>query len=173
MTRNELRTWLSINLTPDEWPRPNLTIDAWPRKESAPKLPATFAWSYDEDMKEWVVAMPEGYTVTKGDVWATTEGFDAVYYAPENNRSTIRQDVLEDAMACVLKDRDDQYGEPEDSFGKIAEYWSAYLESDVSARDVGLMLALMKIARMRNSDKRDNFIDLAGYAACAAECKYG
>ena len=172
MNRDELIDWLSLNLTPDQW-----LITSNPMQ----KLPPTFAWRNDPHVNEWVVASPADFIVTKGDVWGDAS------YVPETNfsdtptdgidtsllRPTIRQDVLEDAMACVLKDRDDQYGEPEDSFGKIAEYWSAYLESDVSARDVGLMLALMKIARMRNSDKRDNFIDLAGYAACAAECKYG
>ena len=38
-----------------------------------------------------------------------------------------------------------------------------------SAKDVAMMLALLKVARIHNGDKMDSFIDLAGYAACAGE----
>lgn len=37
------------------------------------------------------------------------------------------------------------------------------------AKDVAMMLALLKVARIHNGDKMDSFIDLAGYAACAGE----
>ena len=93
-----------------------------------------------------------------------------------------REEILDGAKACVLKDRDDQYGAPEDSFGCIAELWTAYLKAqvpalcgelspvDVSPVDVAAMLALLKIARIARSPcKADNWIDLAGYAACGGE----
>jgi hypothetical protein len=33
------------------------------------------------------------------------------------------------------------------------------------------MLALLKIARLKNSpNHRDSWVDIAGYAACGAEC---
>lgn len=32
-----------------------------------------------------------------------------------------------------------------------------------------MMMALLKVARIKYSDKADNFVDLAGYAACAGE----
>ena len=36
--------------------------------------------------------------------------------------------------------------------------------------DVAILMALLKIARVRSGRyKADNYIDLAGYAACAAE----
>ena len=38
-----------------------------------------------------------------------------------------------------------------------------------TAKDVAMMLALLKVARIHNGDKMDSFIDLAGYAACAGE----
>lgn len=87
----------------------------------------------------------------------------------------IRKKVLDDAAKAVLTDRNAEYGEPEDSFQMIAELWRSYLKYPVNAMDVGVMLALMKVARIRSScgRSRDSFVDLAGYAACAASIAAG
>ncbi len=87
-----------------------------------------------------------------------------------------RQRVLEEAMKCVTRDRNASYGSPEDNFNHIADLWNAQLKSRLgefkfTALDVAVMFCLMKIARIRTSPaKDDNYIDLAGYAACAADC---
>lgn len=53
--------------------------------------------------------------------------------------------------------------------------WSVYLcargmDQPLGAADVGAMMALFKLGRIATGgDKADNFIDLAGYAACAGE----
>ena len=89
----------------------------------------------------------------------------------ENNLSMeIRKRVLDGAASAVLTDRNREYGEPEDSFKAIAALWEAYRGVKFSSMDVGVMLALMKVARIRTSGgaSLDSFIDLAGYAACAA-----
>lgn len=44
-----------------------------------------------------------------------------------------------------------------------------YMGTLFTAKDVAMMLALLKVARIHNGDKMDSFIDLAGYAACAGE----
>lgn len=80
-----------------------------------------------------------------------------------------RKEILEAAEKCVCGDRDKQYGNPEHSFFLIAELWEDYLDTPVRPRDVAAMLALMKIARIKNGVKDDNWIDLAGYAACGGE----
>lgn len=78
-----------------------------------------------------------------------------------------RKQVLSSAMEIVCKDRVQAYGSPEDNFALIAEFWSAYMCHEVSAKDVAAMMALLKIARIATgTDKADNWIDLAGYAAC-------
>ena len=84
-----------------------------------------------------------------------------------------RQEILTQAAECVCKDREEQYGTPEDSFSLIAALWNAYLGDRVTdAHDVAMMMALLKIARARTGKpKADNYIDLAGYAACAGEIK--
>lgn len=78
--------------------------------------------------------------------------------------------ILEEAIRCVCQDRNDQYGEPEDVFNLIAAFWTVYLEHDISAHDVGIMMALLKVARIKDGRfKADSYIDAAGYIACAAE----
>ncbi len=85
-----------------------------------------------------------------------------------------RGETLERALGCVCGERQDQYGTPEDNFGRIAKLWSVYLDFEVSSVDVAMMMALLKIARIQTGTAtEDSFVDLAGYAACGAECAGG
>lgn len=88
----------------------------------------------------------------------------------------IRAQILNEARDIICSDRNKQYGEPEDNFAVIGELWSQYLRRTKGANfeldgyDVGMLMALFKIGRLETgTPKRDNFIDLAGYVACAAE----
>lgn len=97
-------------------------------------------------------------------------------------KKLTRAAVLEKARACVCGEREEDYGSPEDSFGCIAELWEAYLRAacvspnaiiTVTPADVAMLMALLKIARVGTScvgGTADSFVDLAGYAACGAEC---
>ena len=102
-----------------------------------------------------------------------------------------RKDVLDKALKCVNGDREQDYGSPENNFRTIAEMWSAYLSAApcmeepetgiagvvreqktvvLDPFDVAAMLSLLKIARIASGHaKEDNWIDLAGYAACGGE----
>lgn len=85
-----------------------------------------------------------------------------------------RNETLENAMKCVCGERQDQYGTPENNFARIASLWTAYLGVEVSSVDVAMMMALLKIARVKTGTATDDsFVDLAGYAACGAELKEG
>ena len=85
-----------------------------------------------------------------------------------------RAEILERAKACVTGDREQDYGSPENNFKIIAEFWSAYTGCEIKSKDVAAMLALMKIARIRSGNaKEDNWVDLAGYAACGGEIEGG
>lgn len=79
-----------------------------------------------------------------------------------------REEILNRARIAVGT-RNMTYGEPEDNFEKIAALWSAYLDDEISAHDVALMMCLFKIARASSGLSADNYVDLCGYAACAAE----
>ena len=81
-----------------------------------------------------------------------------------------RSDVLKRAQSCVCGDREEDYGSPEQSFEVIAHLWTAYLNRGITPVDVAAMMALMKIGRISTGHfKADNWIDLAGYAACGGE----
>lgn len=84
-----------------------------------------------------------------------------------------RKECLEAAEKAVLTDRETDYGAPEDTFEYIAGFWTNYLRIPVTAKDVANMMALLKIARSKHSHKDDNYVDIAGYAACAAEIDTG
>lgn len=87
----------------------------------------------------------------------------------------IRKDILNEAMRCVCSQREEDYGTPEDNFNQISKLWNAYLGDNVTdAHDVAMMMALLKIARIRSGvHKCDSYIDLAGYAACGGEIALG
>lgn len=81
-----------------------------------------------------------------------------------------RDELLEAAKKCVCGERQDQYGTPENNFAIIANLWSTYIGCDITAGDVAMMMALLKIARIKTGvGTDDSYVDLAGYAACGAE----
>lgn len=76
--------------------------------------------------------------------------------------------------AAAFRARAAADGSAEDSFSRIAELWTAYLDKYVSPQDVAIMMALFKIARQKaGKGKRDNFVDMCGYAALAADMAEG
>ena len=83
------------------------------------------------------------------------------------------------AERCVCGDREQDYGSPENNFKAVANLWIDYLTAkdeplDIAAKDVAVMLALLKIARIASGHaKEDNWVDLAGYAACGGEIESG
>ena len=82
-----------------------------------------------------------------------------------------RAECLHTAEEIVTKDRNSQYGEPEDCFAMIARLWTDYTAVSLSSADVAAMMILLKVARVRNGKaKDDSWVDMAGYAACGAEC---
>ena len=80
-----------------------------------------------------------------------------------------RAEVLEAARVCVCGEREQDYGTPEDSFSLIGKLWTAYTGVSFTPKDVAVMMALLKVARIKAGNKADSFVDLAGYAACAGE----
>lgn len=82
----------------------------------------------------------------------------------------LRTDILKEANTIITGDRQRQYGSAYDSFQKIANLWSEYLEQIITVQDVGNMMILLKIARsLGPEEKDDNYIDICGYAALTGE----
>lgn len=89
-----------------------------------------------------------------------------------------RHELLQEATRIVTQNSNADYGEPEDSFRLIADYWSMYLKAkyDVALvpADVPLLMALLKLARLTtNPAHHDSQVDVAGYMACLAEMGEG
>lgn len=81
-----------------------------------------------------------------------------------------REEILKKASEAISGERDEHYGSPEDNFGRIADYWSVYLNNTLTQTDVANMMILLKVARaMNDASHEDNWVDIAGYAACAGE----
>lgn len=119
-----------------------------------------------------------GYEVIEDDTPTIAEAVEE--NSEDVKRKLTRADILHAAEKCVCGQRETDYGTPEDNFKTIAELWEAYLNKActrgvnvrVEAKDVAAMMALLKIARIAaGGGKADSWIDLAGYAACGAECE--
>ena len=81
-----------------------------------------------------------------------------------------RPEILEAAATCVCGKREQDYGSPENNFNTIADMWTAYKGCRFTGVDVAMMMALLKIARIKTGTAtEDSFVDLAGYAACGGE----
>lgn len=81
-----------------------------------------------------------------------------------------RAEILEQARKCVCGDREQDYGTPESNFLNIAKLWTAYKDIEFTPKDVAVMMTLMKIARIKsNNPKDDNWLDACGYLACGGE----
>lgn len=81
-----------------------------------------------------------------------------------------RQRVLREAEKCVCGQREQDYGTPEDNFGRIAEFWTTYMGVEFGTADVAIMMALLKIARIsENLQHMDSWVDGCGYLACGGE----
>jgi hypothetical protein len=87
----------------------------------------------------------------------------------------LKPTVLDEAEELVSGDRDRDYGHPSVDLHCIAKMWDAYFAkrsvssetAGFTARDVSMMMILVKVSREANRPKRDNLVDIAGYARCA------
>lgn len=84
-----------------------------------------------------------------------------------------REEILTLANKAVNGERQETYGSPEDSFNRIAHLWSAYLNVALTGLDVAKMMILFKLGRTGERAYLDNWVDIAGYAACAGEIEEG
>lgn len=88
---------------------------------------------------------------------------------------TAREVVLDSAKTCVLGDRNNTYGPPNQDFQRTADIWTAlgftYNGEAVKAHHVAMAMASLKLSRLAWSPLHvDSWVDLAGYAACGYEC---
>ena len=82
--------------------------------------------------------------------------------------------ILDEAKRITQSDRQDDYGHPSNDFARTATMWTGVLAgklregAEISAMDVPLCMIAVKLARQAHRHKRDNLVDIAGYARTAA-----
>tara|TARA_R100001460_G_scaffold43755_1_gene80099 strand:+ start:2401 stop:2760 length:360 start_codon:yes stop_codon:yes gene_type:complete len=81
----------------------------------------------------------------------------------------ISQNILEEASKLIGGDRKDDYGDKLTNHQNIAALWSIFLQRNITPHDVAMCMALVKVARLIHSHKKDSYLDLAAYAAIAGE----
>lgn len=85
----------------------------------------------------------------------------------------LEKTILEEAQEAVYSSRASDYGTVTDNFNTIAQLWSTILKVPVTPMQVGLCMAAVKISRQMYKPKRDNLVDLAGYAATLEKLEKG
>ena len=106
------------------------------------------------------------------DAWSVTqmETPPRTSYAAECGTASI----LDSARKITSGDRREDYGHPRDDFARTAQMWTGILrpkliaDQQISADDIPLCMIAIKLARQVHSHKRDNLVDIAGYARTAA-----
>ncbi len=71
-----------------------------------------------------------------------------------------------DQIAGQGGERMRDYGHPLDNHARIAAGWSVLLGTTVTPSQAALCIMWLKLAREMNTYKRDNMVDLCGYAKC-------
>lgn len=85
-------------------------------------------------------------------------------------KQTARALILNAAREAVTRDRAATHGDAEASFAETAAVWSVRLGVTITPAQVALMLVDLKVTRAwGNPGHQDNWVDIAGYAACGGE----
>ena len=109
----------------------------------------------------------------KEDAWNAIEDAESgpMTYESRIYEKTPQKDrgrVILRALEVINGERQQSYGDPEDSFEEIAWVWNWWLgekcSPPITSQDVAMMMCLMKIAREKNgAGKSDNIVDACGY----------
>jgi len=82
-----------------------------------------------------------------------------------------RERILNTALDLTMGEREAQYGPMLDTMARVATASSAVLGKELTARDIAVINAVMKLVRSRQSPgKADHYVDGAAYMAMAGEC---
>lgn len=96
--------------------------------------------------------------------------FDSVSYVTTPTMSSGTESILEEAQRLTHGDRQKQYGPAADDYTRTAALVNALLNLSLTAHQMALIMCCVKLSREIHSPKRDNMVDLAGYAWVAHSC---
>ena len=87
------------------------------------------------------------------------------------SEGTSEEDILEEASRITSGDRQNQYGPADQDFKRTAQMWSAIKGVEFTPKEVAMFLICLKLSRETHQKKRDNWVDIAGYAKCGSICE--
>lgn len=93
-----------------------------------------------------------------------------VLFAGGETAFETQEDVLLEALRLTSGDRQASYGPPDQDFRRTAAMWTALFGHAFEPKDVALAMILLKASRQIHQRKRDNWVDMAGYARCGSIC---
>jgi len=133
------------------------TPEEEPEKEAFKVSGVKWFWcdGYPGTSGSGVVKTPTGYK------WVDT-GFRR--FGLKDKPQLPEEDILEEALRITKGDRQAQYGPVEQDFARVAKMWSALKGVEFEARDVAMFMICLKLSRETHQRKRDNAVDIAGYA---------
>lgn len=85
----------------------------------------------------------------------------------EQKNSIGSDSILLESHGLVHGDRNEDYGHPIEDFDRTAKLMSAVLGFEVRIEQVPLLMMCVKLSRQCHAPKRDNLVDIAGYAETA------
>ncbi|AOT23177.1 hypothetical protein SEA_TAQUITO_57 [Mycobacterium phage Taquito] len=65
----------------------------------------------------------------------------------------VPENVLQEAQRLIFGDREQQYGNPSESFDRIAGLWSAYIGTELNGLDVANLMILLKVSRTKSTSR--------------------
>lgn len=112
-----------------------------------------------------------GYSAPQEQPAYTPPQQEAEPQLPPPGEAPLRVEALRDAARLINGDRNTNYGNPIDNFDRISKIWSVILGIEVTAEDVAMCMAGLKMARYASKSgfQPDTWIDIAGYAGCGYE----
>lgn len=159
----------AFNMWPvvEEWHVDN-TLDYGAYKQHIGRYGSRFSASFET--LESLRRHNEAKEIHKDRLIATERA--ASFPEPEKK---VREEVLDEAISLTTGDREEQYGTPYSHFSEVAEALNAFDFSGPGGRkimpeDVPFFQMVVKLSRiLKTPDKRDSWVDIAGYAALGYE----
>jgi hypothetical protein len=84
----------------------------------------------------------------------------------------IFKNILDEADHITSQERQETYGHPLDNLGLTAALWSVAFGRKFSPEDVSMAMILVKLARELHMPKRDNLVDICGYARTMEQIRH-
>lgn len=136
-----------------------------------------FTYDGDDLKRHWVVgSVPDRYRESRWAyaddiVWFDTGCWYYIYGVYLDTPTPTRKGILEEVQD-TLKERGTQNGydaDKERSAAKIAKVFNSLTGRDLTEQEAWTFMICLKLVRNQNKPRRDNIVDLIGYAALLGE----